>query len=186
MTGMHVLWIPILVSAVFVFIASSIIHMVMPWHKSDYPKVPNEDGVMNALRPFNIPPGDYMMPRPANNTDMSSPEFKAKMEKGPVVIMTVRPTGAWSMGKTMGSWFFYLLVVSTFAAYVAGRTNPLGAHYRHIFTVVGLSTFLAYTAALWQMQIWYGRSTSTTIKSTIDGLIYAGLAAGTFGWLWPR
>jgi hypothetical protein len=183
---MHALWIPIIVSAVFVFVASSIIHMMLPWHKSDYGGLPNEDGVMNALRPFNIPPGDYMVPRPASSTDMSSPEFKAKMEKGPVVIMTVRPSGTWNMGKTMGSWFVYSVVVSFFAAYVAGRANPVGANYLHVFRFVGVTAFLAYSAALWQMQIWYGRSTSTTIKSTIDGLIYACLTAGVFGWLWPR
>jgi hypothetical protein len=183
---MHALWIPIVVSAVFVFVASSLFHMVLPWHKSDYPPVPNEDGVMNALRPFNIPPGDYVMPRPTNSTDMSSPAFKAKMAQGPVVVMTVRPNGAWNMGKTMGSWFAYIVIMSVFAAYVAGRANPVGANYLHVFRFAGVTAFLGYSAALWQMQIWYSRSTGTTIKSTIDGLIYACLTAGVFGWLWPR
>jgi hypothetical protein len=36
------------------------------------------------------------------------------------------------------------------------------------------------------MNIWYQRSLTTTIKGTIDGLLYAFLMAGTFGWLWPR
>jgi hypothetical protein len=36
------------------------------------------------------------------------------------------------------------------------------------------------------MSIWYSRAWINTIKSTIDGLIYALLTAGTFGWLWPR
>lgn len=186
MTGMHALWIPIVVSAVFVFVASSLFHMVLPWHKRDYPQVPNEDGVMNALRPFNIPPGDYVMPRPTSSADMSSPNFKSKMEQGPVVVMTVRPNGAWNMGKTMGSWFAYIVIMSVFAAYVAGRANPVGANYLHVFRFAGVTAFLGYSAALWQMQIWYSRSTSTTIKSTIDGLIYACLTAGVFGWLWPR
>ena len=186
MTGMHALWIPIVVSAVFVFIASSLVHMALPWHKSDYGKVPDEDGVLNALRPFNIPPGDYFFPRPESNADMSSPAFKARMEKGPVVVMTVRPNGAWSMGQTLGSWFVYSLVMSFFAAYVAGRALPMGANYLHVFRFVGVAAFLGYSAALWQMQIWYGRSMTTTVKSTIDGLLYACLTAGTFGWLWPR
>ena len=33
MTPLTALWLPILVSAVFVFIASSIIHMLPLWHK---------------------------------------------------------------------------------------------------------------------------------------------------------
>ena len=58
MTALHSLWLPILLSSVIVFVVSSIIHMALPWHNSDYPKVPNEDKVMDALRPFAIPPGD--------------------------------------------------------------------------------------------------------------------------------
>ena len=37
------LWLPILLSAVFVFIASSIFHMVIPLHKGDYKKLSGED-----------------------------------------------------------------------------------------------------------------------------------------------
>ena len=58
MIGLGALWLPILLSAVIVFIASSIIHMGPFWHRGDYPKLPNEDGVLNALRPFAIPPGN--------------------------------------------------------------------------------------------------------------------------------
>ncbi len=186
MTGLHALWMPILLSAVFVFIASSFIHMMLPWHKHDYRKVPSEDSVMDALRPFNIPPGDYMLPRPSSSADMSSPEFIAKMNKGPVAVITVRPNGRWNMATTMGSWFVHAVVISCFAAYVAGRALPPGASYLHVFRFAGVAAFLGYSGALWQMSIWYGRSWNTTIKSTVDGLIYALLTAGTFGWLWLR
>ena len=64
MTALPALWLPILLSSVIVFVVSSVIHMALPWHKSDYPPIPNEDKVMDALRPFAIPPGDYMVPRP--------------------------------------------------------------------------------------------------------------------------
>ena len=74
MTGLHVLWLPILLSSVIVFVVSSLIHMVSPWHKSDYPKMPNEDKVTDALRPLAIPPGDYMVPRPSSRQDLRSPE----------------------------------------------------------------------------------------------------------------
>ena len=37
MVGLAALWLPILLSAVIVFVASSLIHMVSGWHKSDYP-----------------------------------------------------------------------------------------------------------------------------------------------------
>jgi len=186
MTALTELWLPILLSGVIVFVASSIIHTVLPWHKSDYPKIPNEDKVMESLRPLNIPPGDYMVPRCSNAKDMKKPEFMEKMNRGPVMVVTVLPTGPWSMGRNLGLWFVYTVVVSFFAAYVTGRALPHHTDYLQVFRFAGATAFIGYAVALWQMSIWYRRAWSTTIKATIDGLIYAGLTAGTFGWLWPK
>ena len=55
-----------------------------------------------------------------------------------------------------------------------------------MFRFVGASAFLAYTVALWQNSIWLKRAWSSTLKHTFDGLVYALVTAGTFGWLWPR
>ena len=186
MTTLSALWLPILLSAALVFIASSLIHMALPWHKNDYPKVPDEEGVLNALRPFAIPPGDYMMPRVANRAELKSEAFAEKVRRGPNVIVTVLPNGPWSMGRNLGLWFVYCLVVCLFAAYVAGRALPPGAPYLAVFRFIGVAAFLGFAVALWQMSIWYRRAWSMTTKATVDGLIYALLAAGTFGWLWPR
>lgn len=186
MTELSTLWLPILLSSVVVFIASSIIHMVLPWHKGDYPGVPNEDKVMNALRPFAIPPGDYYIPRPASHAEMRTPEFAEKMNKGPVLMMTVLPNGPVKMGRNFVLWFIYSALVGLFAAYIAGRALPVGARYLSVFRFVGAGAFLGYSVALWQMSIWYKRAWSLTIKATVDGLIYALLTAGVFGWLWPR
>ncbi len=186
MTPLLSLWLPILLASVFVFVASSVIHMLLPWHKSDYPRVPSEDKVMDALRPLAIPPGDYMVPRCNSRAEMSSPEFLEKMKKGPVIVMTVLPNGQWTMGRNLSLWFVYLLVISFFSAYIAAAALPPGAHYLRVFRFAGAAAFIGYSAALWQMSIWYRRAWSTTIKATIDGLIYALLTAGTFGWLWPR
>ena len=186
MTALHLLWLPVLLSSVFVFVASSIIHMFTPWHKGDYPKVPNEDAVMDALRPLAIPPGDYMMPRPSSPADMKSPGFLEKRKRGPVMIFTVLPSGPITMGKQLLSWFLYSCVIGVFAAYVTGRALSVGAPYLQVFRFAVTITFVGYSLALWQMSIWYCRAWGTTIRSTVDGLIYALLTAGTFGWLWPR
>jgi hypothetical protein len=186
MTWLSALWLPILLSSVIVFVVSSLIHMVSPWHKGDYPRMANEDKVMEALRPLAIPPGDYMVPRPASRQEMRSPEFAEKLTKGPVMMLTVMPNGLMPMGRNLVLWFLYSCVVGIFAAYVAGRALPPGAAYLHVFRFAGATAFLGYSAALWQMSIWYRRAWSTTIKATVDGLIYALLTAGTFGWLWPR
>ncbi|HEY3113100.1 MAG TPA: hypothetical protein VGJ62_05390 [Gemmatimonadaceae bacterium] len=186
MTGLYMLWLPILLSAVIVFVVSSIIHMASPWHKNDYPQVPNEDQVRNALRPLAIPPGDYMIPRPTKREEMHSPEFAEKVRQGPNMIVTVLPGGPWPMRRNLTLWFLYALAVGAFAAYVAQFAMPVGAPNRAVFHIVAVTAFIGYSVALWQMSIWYARSWSTTAKATVDGLIYALLTASTFGWLWPR
>jgi hypothetical protein len=186
MTGLSALWLPILLSSVVVFVASSILHMLLPWHRNDYLKVPNEDRVRDALRPLAIPPGDYMVPNCDSTQEMRSPEFAEKMKQGPVMVLTAMPNGPISIGRNLALWFVYCLVVGYFAAYIAGRTLPAGASYLHVFQMVGATAFIGYVLALWQMSIWYQRAWSTTVKATIDGLIYALLTAGTFGWLWPH
>ena len=105
MVGILALWLPILLSAVIVFVVSSIIHMASPWHKNDYPRMPNEDQVRNALRPLAIPPGDYMVPRPTAREEMRSPEFAEKVKQGPNMIVTVLPNGPWSMKANLTQWF---------------------------------------------------------------------------------
>src|SRR6266542_1978524 len=124
MTALSALWLPILVSAVAVFVVSSIIHMTPLWHKSDYPRYQNEDRVLDALRPLGMPPGDYLMPRPANPAEMRSPEFKAKMQRGPALLLTVMPPWSGSMVSNLSQWFAYCLVVRVFAGYIAGAALP--------------------------------------------------------------
>ena len=186
MTELSALWLPILLSSVIVFVASSIIHMATPLHKNDYRSLPDEDKVAAALRPFAIAPGDYMLPRAASMEAMRSPQFLEKMKQGPVMMATVMPNGAPTIAKSLVLWFVYSAVVGVFAAYIAGRALPHGADYLRVFQFISTIAFVSYSAALWQMSIWYRRAWSTTIKATLDGLIYAFLTAGIFGWLWPR
>ncbi len=179
------LWLPILLAAVFVFIVSSIMHMVLTYHQSDFKQVPGEADVMDALRKFNIPPGEYVMPRAGTMKDMSTPEFIEKAERGPVALMTVMPSGPPAMGASLVQWFVYCVVVGVFAAYIAGRALGPGAEYLDVFRFAGTTAFAGYALALWQNSIWYKRAWSTTLKSTVDGLVYALVTAGTLGWLWP-
>ena len=185
MTEVTALWLPILLSSVFVFIASSIIHMAPLWHKNDYPAVPDQDGVMNSLRPFNITPGEYMLPRAKSHEQKNSPEFNEKLNKGPVMMITVFPNGPFSMGKNLIQWFIFIVIVGIFVAYVAGRALPEGATYLEVYRFAGVTAFIAYSLSIWQMTIWGNRSVGMNLKSTVDGAIYSLLTAGTFGWLWP-
>jgi Flp pilus assembly protein TadB len=185
MVQLTALWLPILLSAVLVFIASSVIHMLLGYHRSkDWRKVPSEDDVMEALRRFKIPPGDYLIPSPETRAQMNTPEFKAKRDKGPILMMTVLPN-AGGMGRNLVLWFLYTIVVGVFAGYVAGIVLAPGTPYLMVFRVTATVAFAGYALALWQHSIWYGRSWAATVTSTVDGLIYALLTGGAFGWLWP-
>jgi hypothetical protein len=179
------LWAPILLSAVIVFLASSVIHMVLPYHRSDYGKVPSEDAVMEALRKAGLAPGDYMVPHPGSRGGMKSPEFKEKVKRGPVAMLTVM-SGDMAMGKRLAQWFVYLVVVGIFAAYAAGHSLGPSAPYGAVCRLVGAVAFAGYGLGLWQNSIWYSRSWSTTLKSNFDALVYALLTAAVFGWLWPK
>ncbi len=186
MTSLSALWLPILLSAVLVFIASSVINMATPWHKNDFRKVPDEARFQDTLRPLGLTPGEYSVPRAMSGAEARSPEFTARLQQGPVVMMSVLPSGPYQLGRNLAQWFVYLLVVSLFAGYIASRALPAGADYLSVFRFAGTSAFLAYAMALWQDSIWYGRSWGVATRATIDGLLYALLTAGVFGWLWPR
>jgi hypothetical protein len=176
---------PIVASAVIVFVASSIIHMVLPYHRTDFRKAPREDELLDALRRFNLR-GDYAAPHAGSPAVMKQPEFIEKMKKGPLVFMTVAPGSSPSMASNLVLWFIYTVVVSFFAAYIAGRAVGPGSDYLVVFRFVGTTAFMGYALALPQNSIWYRRNWGTTLKSMFDGLVYALLTAGTFGWLWPR
>jgi len=179
------LWLPILLSAVAVFLISSIIHMVLQYHKNDFVKLPSEEPVMDDLRKANIPPGDYHFPRAESMKDMNSPEFIEKMKQGPVGIITMMESGPPAMGKQLLLWFIYSIIVGIFAAYIAGHALAPGTHYLLVFRFTGTVAFVGYSLALLQNSIWYKRNWAATLISMFDGLIYALFTAGIFGWLWP-
>ena len=178
------LWLPILLSAVLVFVASSVIHMVLhKWHSSDFKRFAAEDAVMDALRRFDLGPGDYAAPLPESMAHMSSAEFKAKQARGPSFALTILTNQ--SMGRNLGKWFLYSVVVALFAGYVASIALPVGASYMTVFRVTSTVAFAGYALALWQNWIWYSRGLGYTVRTTIDGLVYGLLTGGAFGWLWP-
>lgn len=185
MVSLAALWLPILLSAVIVFVASSIMHMVLPYHRSDYGQLPDEDKVLAALRGVGAKPGFYVFPY-CTHKDMKSPALIEKQKQGPVGFMTVIPSGPPAMPKFLGQWFGFCLIIGFFVAYLAAHTVAFGANYRAVFRVVGTAAFLAYGLGNLSNGIWKGQPWSVTIKEVFDGLVFGLLTGGTFGWLWPR
>ena len=182
---LHQLWLPMLLSAVIVFLASSLVHMLLTYHRSDYRKLPNEDAVSAAIRSGNATPGQYLIPH-MPMSEMRSPAGIEKYKKGPVGFLILLPSGAPGMNKSLIQWFAYSLVVGLFVAYVTGRTLAPGVGYLPVFRVAGTVAFLAYAGGQPIDSIWRGQPWSVTLKASFDGLLYALLTAGTFGWLWPK
>lgn len=179
------LWAPILLSAVIVFVASSILHMVLPYHRSDYQKLPDEEKVTAAIREAGVTRGLYMFPH-CDHKEMKSPETVEKFKRGPVGTMTVFRSGQVNMPKYLAQWIAYCVIVAIFAAYVAGRTLAPGTQYLQVHRVAGTAAFMAYGLGHLSNGIWKGQPWGMTIKEVIDGLIYGALTGGTFGWLWPK
>ena len=179
------LWLPILLSAVLVFVASSILHMVIPIHKGDFRKVAGEDQVLGAMRDAGVVPGSYMLPCADSMKDMCTPEMVEKFKQGPVGFLTIVPSGAPGMGKSLVQWFLYSLLISVFVGYLAWHAVAPGAAYLDIFRLSGTAAILAYAIAVIPDSIWKGTSWTITAKFIFDGLIYGLVTAGAFAGFWP-
>ena len=181
------LWLPIIAAAIGVFVASSITHMVLPYHRTDVRKLPadKEDLVLDALQRIAVAPGDYAMPHAGSSAGMRDPAFIAKATKGPLAFMTLAPGAAPAMGPYLALWFVYCLVVSTCTALLVWQIVRPGGPPMLAFHYGGLIGFLAYGMALPQHSIWYRRSWATTFKSLFDSLIYGLVTGGIFAWMWP-
>jgi hypothetical protein len=185
MIALTALWLPIVVSAVLVFLASFILHMVLPYHRSDYAKLPAENDVLDALRDAKVAPGAYVFPHAPSPKEMASPEMQEKYGRGPVGMLLVAPSGPPAMTRNLIQWFVFCLWIGLFVAYVAGRTLGADAEYLTVFRLAGTIAFLGYASgdivdSIWKLQSW-----KVTAKGVFDGLVYALLTAGAFGWLWP-
>jgi hypothetical protein len=186
MVALTSLVVPILVASALVFVASSIIHMVLTYHKPDFSKLPNEDEVLEVLRRGNVPHGDYVAPYCDTPQSMKEPAYQEKLKRGPGLVVTVWQTSSFNLGSTLAQWFVYILVVSLFTGYVLSRVFAAGADYMTIFRIAGTVAFMAYALGTPQASIWYRKSWGTTVRSMIDGLIFGLITAGAFGWLWPK
>jgi hypothetical protein len=185
MVALAELWIPIIASSVAVFVVSSLVHMVVKWHAADYNGFSNEEQVREVLRKGGLAPGSYVFPYCKGMSEMGTPEMLKKYTEGPVGYVVIRPSGAPAMGKYLGAWFLYCVLASFFLAYLAAHTVARGTEYLEVFRVVGTAAFLVYGLSQLVDAIWKGQRLSATFKYVADGLCYALVTAGVFGWLWP-
>jgi hypothetical protein len=183
MTSLASLWLPILLSAVFVFVVSSLVHMVLQLHKNDYQPLPDENGVLATLRNLRVGPGQYVFPHCKSMKDFGDPAVQEKFKQGPIGTMIVRPSSCMNMGTALSQWFAYCIVVSIVVAYLTGLARAPGAN--DVFRVAAATALLGYGFSSAVDSIWKGVAWSTTAKFFFDGVLYALTTGAVFAWLWP-
>lgn len=185
MVSLMQLWLPVLLSAVFVFFASSILNMILKfWHAPDYHGFSNEDEVGTAIRKGSAGPGMYMLPY-CTPEAMKKPGAQEKFKIGPVGMLALREPGAMKMGASLGQWFVFCLLVASFCALLSVHVLPVAAPFEHVFHLIGLAALMGFAFSPLPNAIWWGHPWSVTIKHAIDGVIYAVITGVTFAWLWP-
>ena len=185
MVTLSALWLPIVLSAVAVFIASSVIHMALQYHNTDFRGLPDEEAGRRAIAGLKLAPGDYIMPHCGSMKEMGSEGFLSKRREGPVMIATVMQPGGVGMGRELSQWFIFVLVVGVFVAYVTRLALPAGSEYLNVHRVAATAGFMAYGLGSVPASIWYKKSWKTTGKGLIDAVVYGLVTGGVFGWLWP-
>lgn len=185
MVSLTSLWLPIVVAAVAVQVASTLSWMVLRLHRNDWDKLPDEDSVMTALRAQDAGPGEYTFPFAAGPDDWKDEGWMTKFKQGPVGFVTLAKPGEMNIGKNMAIYFGYLLVIQIFVAYVAATTLPVGTEYLKVFQVVGTVAILAFAGGAPTYAIWMSRKWANVWREIFDGVVYGLLTAGVFGWLWP-
>lgn len=179
------LWLPVVVSAVAVWILSAILHMALKYHRADYKGLSDEGAVADALRKAVPGPGVYMLPWCSDNSQMKDPAVRKKFEDGPVALITVMRSGAPAMGKNLLQWFLYCFLASFLVGYVARHTLTAGADCMLVMRVTAAVAFAAYTFGYFHDSIWQGIPWSNSIRGIIDAIVYSVATGAIFCWLWP-
>lgn len=181
LTGLSLLWLPILLSGVALFFASWAAWMLLPHHKTDWVGLPNEDTVMQQLKSDDVAPGQYCFPYACDPEAMKSEVYKAKMQAGPRGTLTLWATPP-SMGVNMLCTVAFFLIANAVIAYLAGMVLPPGEDHMKVFRFVGTAGILTYGTANILNGIWFGRK---MVADIVDGIAYGLITGAIFAFLWP-
>ena len=174
------LWLPIILSAVALWVASSVFWTALPHHNQDFDPLPDEDAMMKSVTQLEIPPGRYLFPYPYH----PGADRKALMEK-----YTQGPRGSlvtWdmpNMGKNLGLTFVYFLLISAVTAYVAWAAigGQEALTFSKVLQIVGGIGVLVFCSSGQLHAIWFPRR---MIMEFVDGIAYGLIIGLIFASLW--
>ena len=179
------LWLPILLSGLFAWIASALIHMLIKYHNSDYKKLNNEESISKAIEESGTPVGFYTMPHCEDMKEMNDPAVQEKFKKGPIAIITIMENGLPPMGKLLTQQLLFFVLGSLLIGYIGSLGLSQASDFGDVFHLLFISGFIGFGWASIPNSIWFGHPWSVTVKYLIDAVIYSAVIAATFGWLWP-
>ncbi|MHC9509624.1 hypothetical protein [Kangiella sp. M94] len=180
------LWLPILLSGLFAWIASALIHMLIKYHNSDYQKLNNEDDIAKAIAEGKSKVGFYTLPHCADFKEMEDPKVQQRFKDGPVAIVTIIQNGLPPMGKLLIQQLLFFVIGSLLIGYIGSIGMVAGAPTGDIFRLLFVAGFICFGWASIPYSIWFGHPWSVTSKYLMDAIIYAVVVASTFCWLWPK
>ncbi len=185
MVDLTQLWLPILLSAIVVFIASALAWTVLPHHRADFKAVPDQKKFDDALASLGIKPGLYMFPYSDDPKNaMKDPAYVERWKAGPCGTFNLFAKSP-NMGRNMALSFVFYLITSVFVAYVCTLALGAGDSYMRVFQIAGTVAIMAYSFGAIPKDIWFSTPPRAVITNLIDGIIFGLLTAGVFGWLWP-
>lgn len=184
MNFVALLWLPILVSAVAVFVLSAASHMLLPWRRDEFRGIPGHEAIQAVVK--DLPPGQYLFPAGLDPRERGGKEWLARWAAGPSGWLTLVPREPIAMGRNMAQSMLAYLVVSFLTAYLA--TFALGAAPASftVFRFVSTLGVLTYATGTSFTSIWYGRPWKAFAADVLDAVVLAFAMAAVFAWLWPR
>lgn len=174
------LLLPIILSAIALFVASFVSWMVVRLHKDDWRKLEKEDEFFAKVQELKPAVGSYNFPHctPENMKDSAMQE---KLNQGPCGVMTIFPPGQ-SMGRNLGLTFAHYLGVSFCIGYLATLAFERGAAFGDVFRFVATAGLIAFLAGIIGHAIWFR---IRIIGHLIESIVYALIMGVIFAALWP-
>ncbi len=175
------LWLPILCSGLATHIASTLAWVVLPHHKPEWTKLPDEDGLLDWLNSRSTPAGQYIFPFHLGEDGKPSAEQEQKARDGCRGMLVLWPEPP-NMGVNIGLTLAFFMVAAFTIGYLASLALAPGASFMDVLQLVGTAGLLTHCAAKFPNVFWFRRKVAMDL---VDGVAYALITGVIFAVMWP-